>query len=102
MRFLFTCAYDGVPYLGWQSQRGGNTVQDTIEEAMAAVLKTPLRIAAAGRTDAGVHALRYCANFKAETNIPADRIPLAVNSRLPADIAVTAACDVDDDFNADI
>ncbi|MDO5444456.1 MAG: tRNA pseudouridine(38-40) synthase TruA [Eubacteriales bacterium] len=92
--------YDGSRYHGWQIQKNDITVAQTLEEALEKVLGEHVRVTGCGRTDAGVHALRYCANFKAETNIPADRIPLAVNSRLPSDIAVTAACDVDDDFNA--
>ena len=53
-----------------------------------------------GRTDAGVHALRYCANFRTGCGIPADRILYALNARLPGDIAVTDAVEADEDFNA--
>jgi len=54
----------------------------------------------AGRTDAGVHALKYVANFHTSSSIPCDRLPLAVNTRLPDDIVVTRATEVRGDFNA--
>ena len=53
-----------------------------------------------GRTDAGVHALRYCANFRTDCRIPIDRMPLAINSRLPDDIAVQMAAEAGEGFNA--
>lgn len=102
MRLLFTCAYDGVPYLGWQSQRGGNTVQDTIEAAMAAVLKAPLRIAAAGRTDAGVHARaqRFHADIPDTCRMSAENWRNALNAHLPAAIRILTAEPVAGDFHA--
>ena len=59
-----------------------------------------MKLTGCGRTDAGVHALRYCANFHSGCTVPVDRLPLAVNSRLPDDIAVVDAVEVPDDFNA--
>jgi len=92
--------YDGSRYHGWQVQKNDITVAETVEEALSKVCGHPVRAVGCGRTDAGVHALRYCANFKTDCRIPADRIPLAVNARLPGDIAVVAALDVPEDFNA--
>ena len=92
--------YDGSRYHGWQIQKNDITVAQTLEEALEKVLGTQVRVTGCGRTDAGVHALRYCANFHADTRIPPDRIPLALNTVLPDDIAVTAAVDVEDSFNA--
>lgn len=102
MRLLFTCAYDGVPYLGWQSQRGGNTVQDAVEKAMAAVLKQPLRIAASGRTDAGVHARaqRFHADIPESCRMSPQNWVAALNAHLPAAIRIMAAQPVADDFHA--
>ena len=74
--------YDGTNYHGWQIQDKDITVQQVVEEALSKVLKTPTRVVGCGRTDAGVHAQRYCANFRTESSIPVDRLPLAVNSRL--------------------
>ena len=92
--------YDGSRYHGWQIQKNEISVAQTVEEALEKVLGTRTKVVGCGRTDAGVHALRYCANFHAETNIPMERMPLAVNSRLPDDIAVTDAVEVEENFNA--
>ncbi len=92
--------YDGTNYHGWQTQREEISVQQTLEEALEKVCGHRVRVVGCGRTDAGVHALRYCANFRTDCRIPIDRVPLAVNARLPADIAVAGACEVEEDFNA--
>lgn len=93
-------SYDGTGYHGWQTQKNEATVQETLERALFKTCGHPVHVTGCGRTDAGVHALRYCANFRSDTRIPLDRLPLAVNARLPADIAVSAACAVDESFNA--
>ena len=92
--------YDGSCYHGWQVQKTAITVAQTMEEALAKVCGERVKLTGCGRTDAGVHALRYCANFHSDCTVPVDRMPLAVNSRLPDDIAVVDAVEVPDDFNA--
>lgn len=92
--------YDGSRYHGWQVQKNAITVAQTMEEALAKVCCERVKLTGCGRTDAGVHALRYCANFHSDCTVPVDRMPLAVNSRLPDDIAVVDAVEVPDDFNA--
>lgn len=92
--------YDGSRYHGWQVQKNAITVAQTMEEALAKVCGERVKLTGCGRTDAGVHALRYCANFHSDCTVPVDRLPLAVNSRLPDDIAVVDAVEVPDDFNA--
>ena len=92
--------YDGSAYHGWQVQKTEATVAETLETALGRVCGHPVKVVGCGRTDAGVHALRYCANFRTSSRIPVDRLPLAVNSRLPADIVVTDACEAPADFNA--
>lgn len=92
--------YDGSRYHGWQVQKNAITVAQTMEEALAKVCGERVKLTGCGRTDAGVHALRYCANFNSDCTVPVDRMPLAVNSRLPDDIAVVDAVEVPDDFNA--
>ena len=92
--------YDGSRYHGWQVQKNAITVAQTLEEALAKVCGERVKLTGCGRTDAGVHALRYCANFHSDCTVPVDRMPLAVNSRLPDDIAVVDAVEVPDDFNA--
>ena len=92
--------YDGSRYHGWQVQKNAITVAQTMEEALAKVCGERVKLTGCGRTDAGVHALSYCANFHSDCTVPVDRMPLAVNSRLPDDIAVVDAVEVPDDFNA--
>ena len=93
-------SYDGTQYHGWQVQKEDVTVAETLEKALTKVCQHPVKTVGCGRTDAGVHALRYCANFRTDCRIPIDRFPLAVNTRLPGDIAVSAAMEAPEDFNA--
>lgn len=95
-----TLMYDGTNYHGWQVQKQDITVAETLEKALATVVCHPVKCTGAGRTDAGVHAETYIANFRTTSTIPCDRIPLAVNTRLPNDIVVVRATEVHDDFNA--
>jgi tRNA pseudouridine38-40 synthase len=102
MRLKLTIAYDGRPFLGWQSQVGGNTVQDILNEALEAVAKEPLRLQGSGRTDTGVHALGQTAHFDAPdaSNMnPYNWVP-ALNTKLPATIRVMACEEVPPDFHA--
>ena len=92
--------YDGTAYHGWQVQKTDITVAETLERALTKVCGEPIKVVGCGRTDAGVHAKRYCANFRTDCTIPIDRVPLAVNARLPADIAVVDAVTAPEDFNA--
>lgn len=92
--------YDGSAYHGWQVQKTDVTVAETLEKALSRVCGHPVKATGCGRTDAGVHALDYCANFRTQSAIPADRLPYAVNTRLPDDIAVFEAIDAPEDFNA--
>ena len=92
--------YDGSAYHGWQVQKTDVSVAETLEKALSKVCGHPVKAVGCGRTDAGVHALRYCANFRTDCAIPTDKIPLAVNTRLPGDIAVTDAVEAPEDFNA--
>lgn len=92
--------YDGSAYHGWQVQKTEVTVAETLETALTKVCGHPVKAVGCGRTDAGVHALRYCANFRTDSRIPVDRVPLAVNTRLPDDIAVVDAVEAEPEFNA--
>ena len=92
--------YDGSRYHGWQVQKNEISVAQTLEEALTKTCGHPVKTVGCGRTDAGVHALRYCANFRSDTRIPLERLPLAVNARLPGDIAVLEAVEAPEDFNA--
>ena len=101
MRYIaIRLKYDGSAYHGWQVQKTDVSVAETLEKALSKVMGHPVKTVGCGRTDAGVHALRYCANFRTDCAIPTDKIPLAVNARLPGDIAVTDAVEAPADFNA--
>jgi len=92
--------YVGTAYHGWQVQKNAVTVEETLEKALQKIVGHPVKCTGAGRTDAGVHAKVYLANFRTTSTIPCDRLPLAVNTRLPHDIVVTQAFEVSDHFNA--
>ena len=93
-------SYDGSAYHGWQVQKNEISVAETLATALTKICGHPVKTVGCGRTDAGVHALRYCANFRTDCRIPIDRFPLAVNSRLPGDISVSDAVEAPEDFNA--
>ena len=102
MRLKLTIAYDGRPFLGWQSQTGGNTVQDFLIDALESVAKLPLQIHGSGRTDTGVHALGQVAHFDPpdETTMnPYNWVP-ALNTKLPATIRVMDCEEVPADFHS--
>jgi len=103
VRYRAVVAYDGTAYQGWQAQRAGPTIQRTIEAALATVLREPIRVAAAGRTDAGVHARGQVIAFDATALLepvgdPGDpraisalaRTLRAANAVLPEDIALSS------------
>ena len=92
--------YVGTAYHGWQVQKNAVSVAETLEKALSTVVCHPVQCTGAGRTDAGVHAEVYIANFHTRSSIPTDRIPLAVNTRLPDDIVVVKATEVPEHFNA--
>jgi len=89
-RLKLVIAYDGGRFQGWQSQSGGNTVQDHIEGAFEKICGHPITLHGAGRTDAGVHALGQCAHVEVDRNPPLapDRWLSALNAHLPREIRV--------------
>jgi tRNA pseudouridine38-40 synthase len=93
-------SYDGTDYYGFQSQPGGNTVQDKLEEAIYALTGERIHVTGSGRTDAGVHARGQIVNFLTPSSIPIERWMLALNTRLPNDIVVQSAFAVPENFHA--
>ncbi len=91
--------YDGTNYVGWQSQPNGPTVQDALELAIKKLTGETLRVTAASRTDAGVHARGQVVALRTINTIPITRFALALNSRLPEDICVRSAEEIDPAFN---
>lgn len=92
--------YDGTEFQGWQRQPGARTVQGTLETAIQIVCRHPAAVLGCARTDAGVHALGYVANFLTESDMPASRVSLALNGCLPEDVAVLGAEDAPPEFHA--
>jgi len=100
-RYKLTIEYDGTPFAGWQWQEDLPSVQRTLSDAVAAFCGHAVKIAGAGRTDAGVHALGQVAHVDLAKDWRADRVRDAVNAHLrPHPIAVLAAEKVADDFDA--
>lgn len=90
-RYKLTLAYDGSGFHGWQKQQppGGlplRTVQQVVEDALIRLLRQPVVVVGASRTDAGVHAMGQVAQFDADTPIPVDRMLKALRGRLPDDV----------------
>lgn len=83
-----TIRYDGTGYSGWQCQKNGRTIQETIERALKRITGKRIHITASGRTDAGVHAMAQVANFKTRSKIPLQKLQMALNSVLPKDIVI--------------
>jgi tRNA pseudouridine38-40 synthase len=92
--------YDGTRYVGWQVQPNGPSIQAEVERALATLRKTPVRVTAAGRTDAGVHALGQVVSFPEERPLPLEAYWKGMNALLPADIAVREAGLEPDGFDA--
>ncbi len=95
-----TLEYDGTHFVGWQRQAHGRSVQAEVERAVEALTQAPARVVAAGRTDAGVHALGQVAHFRTERTLPIDRLIAGLNALLPRDVSVRAAADAYPDFHA--
>lgn len=95
-----TIQYDGTAYHGWQTQENAITVQETLECALKKLLGKEVRVTGCGRTDTGVHAKKYVCNFFADTTIPYEKFPMALNSYLPDDIVCHRAEGAEPDFDS--
>ena len=100
MRYRAIISYFGARYVGWQRQLNGLSVQEVLEKALEKTFGTKTAATASGRTDAGVHAEGQVVHFDADTSIPADKIPFAVNTHLPDDVSMLCCEVASDDFNA--
>lgn len=100
-RIVLLTEYDGSLFKGWQMQPSGRTIQRVLQQTLAGLTAaTDLTVYGCSRTDAGVHARGHVSHFITHSTIPAERFPLALNSKLPDDLIVKAACEVDDSFHA--
>jgi tRNA pseudouridine38-40 synthase len=92
--------YDGTAYAGWQRQPGLPTIQEAIETAIKGVTQTKVPVIAAGRTDAGVHALGQTASFRIDRSMTPREWTRALNAHLPETIVVQSAAIMPDTFHA--
>lgn len=97
---LLTLAFDGTRYHGFQPQKNALSVCEAFQDAVEGVFGRRYDVKGCSRTDAGVHARMYCLSMKIAESIPCDRLVLALNRLLPADIAVLDAKEVPPDFHA--
>lgn len=97
---ILVIEYDGTNYNGWQAQEKYPSIQEEIEKAIFKATKEKVKLKAAGRTDARVHALGQVANFFTTSNIPGDKFRFVLNNELPDDIRVQSSQEVDHTFNA--
>lgn len=100
MNVKLVLEYEGTRYHGWQAQPTAPTVESTLQHAIQALTGESPVLTAAGRTDAGVHALGQVVNFRLDRRFPVEQLPGALNARLAPDIAVRSAELVDDAFDA--
>jgi len=100
VRLKLTLEYDGTPFLGWAAQPGLPTVEGALRTALTETFTGFGELAVAGRTDTGVHALANVVSVDADGGPPAERAAAALNSRLPAEIAVVSAEEAPADFSA--
>ena len=100
-RFAITVEFDGRPFMGWQHQDHGPSVQQALEEAIEGITNTRTRVHAAGRTDAGVHALAMTAHFDLETALTPFRLMEGINAKLrPQPIAVLTCEEKNEEWHA--
>ena len=100
MKIALVLSYYGAAYHGWQRQNNGMTIQELVETAVEKTCGKPTYVSGVGRTDAGVHAKYYVASMELDTSIPMERLPAALNARLPYDVVIHKAVQVPDDFDA--
>ncbi|SEO74239.1 tRNA pseudouridine(38-40) synthase TruA [Nitrosovibrio sp. Nv6] len=100
MRIALVLEYDGSNFCGWQSQRSGGSVQDTVEAALSKIAGHDIRVVAAGRTDARVHASYQVLHFDTHAKRPMSAWVRGVNALIPGSIAVQWASQVPDEFHA--
>ena len=95
-----TIEYDGKDFNGWQKQPNKLNIQGKIERAIEEITGEKVDLIASGRTDAGVHALAQMANFKTNSNLPVEKYPIALNTKLKKSIRIQKAEEVEEDFHS--
>ena len=100
MKYKITISYDGTKYGGWQVQPNTLTIQVLIQDALQTILRTPTPLTAAGRTDAGVHALGQVAHFSSDQTLDLHSLLYSLNGVLPRDIRIRELVPTSEDFHA--
>ncbi len=95
-----TLEYDGTNYCGWQRQKNAITIQQCIEDSISQITGDNTEVIGCSRTDAGVHARGFVANFFTKSKIPAEKFKYAINSNLPKDIVILTSEEADNNFHA--
>lgn len=97
---LLDISFAGTAYAGWQRQKNGLAIQEVIENAITVLTAEKIKLIGCSRTDAGVHAEQFFANFKTSSRIPAERFQPAIQSKLPKDILIKRSREVAEAFNS--
>ena len=100
MRYFITFSYDGTAYHGWQIQPHCLSVQEELQKAMSTLLRKPMEVIGAGRTDTGVHARKMVAHFDYDEEVDCPQLVYKLNKLLPRDIAVQQVEPVAEDMHA--
>ena len=100
MRYFITFSYDGTAYHGWQIQPHSVTVQEELQKALSTLMRKPMEVVGAGRTDTGVHAHKMIAHFDHDEVLDCSQLVYKLNKLLPRDIAVQHVEPVADDMHA--
>jgi tRNA pseudouridine38-40 synthase len=98
-KIRLTIQYDGSGYNGWQTQPGFKTIQETLNQAVSSLVGRKVTVHGASRTDAGVSALGQVCLIEVDSPIPTENFPKAISDRLPPEIVVTDAVEVDKQFD---
>lgn len=98
-RIKLTIAYDGTNYCGWQIQPNGITIEEVVNKALSKLTGEDILVIGASRTDSGVHAMGNVAVFDTKSTIPAEKMAVALNQRLPDDIVIVKSEEVPLDFH---
>ena len=88
MRYFITLSYDGTDFHGWQIQPNGNSVQEELQKALSTLLRQPVAVVGAGRTDAGVHARKMVAHFDCQEPIDCAQLAYRLNRMVPRSMSV--------------
>ena len=99
-RYFISLSFDGTNYHGWQRQPSACSVQQTIEQALALLLRKPIEVVGAGRTDAGVHARFMAAHFDYDDTLDTTQLTYRLNKLLPRDISIAGIMPVQPEQHA--